>query len=384
MTDFADRIDALTIDDLRAAGSLKWTAYPGAIGAWVAEMDFGMAEPVFEAITAEVEALRTGYAPMDRRAELKAVTAEHLFARQGWQVNRNNIHWLPDVLTGLVVTMTFWSEPGSKIVVPTPCYMPFMDMPRTFGHELVQLPMLGGRDSWEFDFDGLDRVFAAGARLLVLCNPHNPIGKVYTREELERICEIVDRHDGLVFSDEIHAPLVFPGAQHISYASLNDVAAHHTVTALAASKAYNLAGLKCAQLVLTNPGHNAFYSSQGQGIPFGSAPIGMAATIAAWRSGQPWLDEVIDYLAANRRLVAERIAAVEGMHMIVPDATYMAFIDCRGLGLDDPHAHFLANGVALTDGMECGDAAHGFVRLNFAMPRPVLAEALDRMENSLR
>lgn len=384
MSDFAQRIDALTIDDLRAAGSLKWTAYPDAIGAWIAEMDFGMAEPIRRVLQTETDALRTGYAPLHLRDQLKAATSQYVADRYAWNVPATSVFWLPDVLTGLTITMNFWLERGSRIVVPTPCYMPFMDMPATFGHELVQLPMLGGVDDWGFDFDGLERAFADGAKLLVLCNPHNPIGKVYTRDELQRICEIVERHGGMVFSDEIHAPLTFPGHQHIPYASLNETAAAHTVTAMAASKAFNIAGLKCAQLVLTNPEQRRFYSTQGHGLPFEATPLGMAATIAAWQEGQPWLDEVIAYLVKNRELVVERIGAIEGMHVIAPQATYLALIDCRDLGMANPRQHFLKHGVALTDGRECGDAAHGFVRLNFATPRPVLEQALDLMEASLR
>lgn len=384
MSDFAERIDALTIDDLRAAGSLKWTTYPAAIGAWVAEMDFGLAPEIETTVRDMIDRNLTGYAPMNLRAGLKEATAGFVDSRYGWQVDAAQVHWLPDVLTGFAISMTHWLPKGSPIVVPTPCYMPFVDMPGAFGHQLVQLPMLRTETEWTMDLDGLEREFAAGAKLLVLCNPHNPIGKVYSRAELEAICEIVERHGGLVFSDEIHAPLTYPGVQHLPYAGLNEVAAGHTITAMSASKSFNLAGFKCAQLVLTNPEHQRFFTSQGHGLPYESTPMGMAANIAAFTSGKPWLDETLAYLDANRTLVTRLVAeTMPGVRLIQPDATFLALLDCRELDLDDARQHFMDAGVALTDGAECGDAGRGYVRLNFAMPRPILRQAIELMANSL-
>lgn len=385
MTDFAARVDALTIDDLRSAGSLKWTAYPEAIGAWVAEMDFGLAPAVAAALDEIVARRQTGYAPLRLRTEIKTATAEFVASRYGWQLDAQRVHWLPDVLTSLAIVMTHWLPAHSSIIMATPCYMPFVEMPGAFGHRLVQLPMAATETDWQFDLEGLDREFAAGARLLVLCNPHNPIGKVYTRPELEQICAVVERHGGMVFSDEIHAPLTFPGVRHVPYATINEVAAAHTVTAMSASKSFNLAGLKCAQMILTNDALQDFWTGQGHGLPYESTPIGMATNIAAYREGGAWLAEVLDYLAGNRRLVTELVGELmPQVRMIEPDATFLALLDCRELGLDDPRQHFLRAGVALTDGAECGDAGRGHVRLNFALPRPILRRAVEAMAGSLR
>ena len=380
MTEFADRIDALTTADLVAAGSLKWTTYPNAIGAWVAEMDFGLAPEVSAAMADIIGRQLTGYAPMPMRSEIREATAEFLASRYGWEVNTGRVHQLPDVLTGFAAIMTHWLPKGSKIIVPTPCYMPFTDMPAAFGHELVELPMLADEAGWHVDLDGLDREFAAGARLLVLCNPHNPIGKVYSPAELTEICEVVDRHGGLVFSDEIHAPLTFSGVQHQPYAALNETAAAHTVTAMSASKSFNLAGLKCAQLVLTNRDHQHHFANAGHGLPYESTPIGMAANIAAFRHGGPWLAETLDYLEGNRDLLVELVGELlPGVQVRVPDATFLAWLDVCELGLADPHRKFLDAGVALTDGAQCGQAGRGAVRFNFALPRPLLREAVERM-----
>lgn len=384
MSELAARVDGLTADDLRAAGSLKWTTYPDAIGAWVAEMDFGLAPVVVEAVEDLWRRQLTGYAPMALRAELKAATARFVASRYGWGVDEQRVHAMPDVLTALAVVMTHWLPRGSSIIMPTPCYMPFVDMPGTFGHRLVQLPMLEDEVGWRLDLAGLDKQFAAGARLLVLCNPHNPIGKAYTRDELAAVCEVVDRHGAMVFSDEIHAPLTFPGVQHVPYASLNPSAAAHTVTAMSASKAFNLAGLKCAQMVLTNDDQQRYWTSQGHGLPYESTPMGMAANVAAFRSGGPWLVEVLDYLDANRQLVTSMVGELmPGVRLHQPEATFLALLDCRALGLADPRQHFLDAGVALTDGADCGDAGRGFVRLNFALPRPILRRAIEVMADSL-
>lgn len=384
MSEFAERIDALTIEDLRAAGSLKWTTYPNTIGAWVAEMDFGLAPEIVEVLEGQLARQQTGYAPMNLRTGIPQATAEFVASRYGWSLDPQLVHSMPDVLTAFAIVMTHWLPKGSAIIVPTPCYMPFVDMPGAFGHRLVQLPMLRDNDGWTMDLDRLDAEFAAGARLLVLCNPHNPIGKVYRRDELEAICEVVERHGGMVFNDEIHAPLTYPGAQHLPYPTINEVAAAHSVTAMSASKSFNLAGLKCAQLVLTNPAQQRFITSHDHGLPYGASAMGLAANITAFRAGGAWLAEVLEYLDANRRVLVEMVGALMPQVKVSdPQGTFLALLDCTELGLDDPWQHFLAAGVALTDGADCGDAGRGSVRINFAMPRPVLRQAIEQMAASL-
>lgn len=384
MSEFADRIDALTIDDLVAAGSLKWTTYPDAIGAWVAEMDFGIAPQIAEQLSEMLSLQQTGYAPMRLRTELRQATAEFVAGRYDWQLPPEQVYWLPDVLTGLAIVMTQWLPPHSRIVVPTPCYMPFVDMPTTFGHQRIELPMVRGENNWTMDLDALAREFDAGAKLLLLCNPHNPIGKAFERAELEAICQIVEEHEGLVFSDEIHAPLSYPGIQHVPYASINESAAAHTITAMSASKSFNLAGLKCAQLILTNPEHQRFFSAQGHGLPYESSPFGMAANITAFRHGGPWFAETLQYLNENRKLFGSMLAELlPEVGYIEPQASFLAWLDCRELGLSDPRRHFLEAGVALTDGAECGVAGRGHVRFNFALPRAIMQRAIEKMAASL-
>lgn len=379
---FAERADARDAQELQEAGSLKWTAFQPADGAWVAESDFGLAAPVRKAVVDFIDKEMTGYASMNMRKELKVATAQWLDKRYGWSVPAERVHWLPDVLTGLTMMLSYL-VPDGKVIVPTPCYMPFVDIPGVCGRELIQVPMIQTEDSWEFDFESIDQAFKDGGNVLILCNPHNPIGKVVTAGEMDKITKIVDAHNGWVFSDEIHAPLVLDG-NHVPYASTSQSAAQHTVTALSASKAFNTAGLKCAQLVVTNDEQQRWMTSQGHGIIHESAPIGVVAAISAYRDGEEWLDDLVDYLRGNRDYLVEAVEKkLPGVKMIAPQSTFLAWLDVRGLGLEDPRQHFLKAGVALTDGAECGDVGKGWLRLCFGTPRPVLEQIIEKMAAAL-
>jgi cystathionine beta-lyase len=264
--------------------------------------------------------------------------------------------------------------------------MPFLTVPPTLGRQVIEVPMALDGHRHVYDLDALDAAFRAGGNLLVLCNPHNPIGRVLTREEMEAVAEVVERHCGRVFSDEIHAPLVYDGQQHVPYASLSDVTATHTVTAVSASKAWNLPGLKCAQLVLSNEADAAHWQEVGLMAEHGASNPGVVAAIAAYEEGGPWLDEVLSYLDSNRRRLGELLAErLPEIGYTPPEGTYLAWLDCRALDLDDPAAFFLEHaGVAMTDGRACGAVGAGFARYTFATPRPVLEQTVDRMAQALR
>lgn len=383
---FAARIDAQSVAQLRARGSLKWSAYPGLLPAWVAESDFGLAEPVRLALQSALDDELTGYVPLAMRTELKRACADFQAERYGWQVDPARVFWLPDVLTGLAIALNHL-VPAGPVVVPTPCYMPFMDMPRVFHRELVEVPMLRGAADWRLDLSGIDRALARGARLVVLCNPHNPIGKVYSESELLELAEVVEAHGAAVFSDEIHAPLTMPGHRHQPYAALSPVTAEHTITAVAASKAWNLAGLKCAQLILTRPTDAQAWGNAGHGIPYEASVLGTVASIAAYRQGGEWLDNELDYLEHNLQVVAELMARLlPEVPFIRPAATYLVWLDLSGFGLGaDPTAVLRERaGIALTSGSECGAVGAGHVRINCATTTAVLREIIERLAQALR
>lgn len=389
MTDSAEAFDRITLDGLRAGGGLKWTAFPDCIGAFVAEMDFGTAPAVTAALRSAVDHAYHGYLPEALLRELGRACAEWHQARYGWTVPAEHVHAVPDVLQALEIVLRHFVPAGTPVLLPTPNYMPFLPLLRMLGNPAVQVPMRLAGARWEFDYEALDAAFAAGARLAILCNPHNPIGRVYARAELQRFAEIAERHGARVFADEIHAPLVYRGHRHVPYASVSEAAAAQAVTAVSASKAWNIPGLKCAQLLLTRPGDQQLWQRIGFLAGHGTATPGVLAHIAAYREGGAWLDQVLHYLEGNRELLGRLLRELlPEVGYVEPEGTYLAWLDCRPLQPRLPlPAHRLFHRdarVALTKGEDCGDAGAGHVRLNFAMPRPLLREAVERMARAVR
>ncbi len=370
-----DRIDVAT---LRRAGGVKWSLYPDAIGAFVAEMDFGTAPPVTAALHAAVDAGGLGYLPAAVAEAMSAAYAGWSRDRYGWTVDPADVRPVADVVAALTLAIEHFGPPGTPVVLPTPAYMPFVSVPPRLGREVIEVPLTAGDT---YDLAGLDAAFAAGGALLLLCNPHNPVGRVLSATEMLAIAEVVDRYGGRVFSDEIHAPLVFPGHRHVPYASLSPLTAGHTLTATSASKAWNLPGLKCAQLVLSNDPDRAAWAEVGPLAEHGPSTLGVIATTTAYAEGGPWLAEVLDYLDGNRRLLGSLVAdLLPGVGYTPPAGTYLGWLDFRATGPAEPAAYFLEKaGVAMTDGARCGEAGRGFGRLNFALPRPVLREAVERI-----
>ena len=382
-----DEFDDITADDLREQGSLKWTKYGGdTIGAFVAEMDFGVAPPIAKALHAAVERATFGYLPPALRAGLAASCARWYERRYGWSVDPATVIPITDVLTGFTLVMEHFTRPDSPIILPTPAYMPFRSIPPRHGRRIIEVPMILDGDRYVMDLDGIDRAYRAGGHLLVLCNPHNPTGRVFTADELGGVTEVVDRHGGLVFSDEIHAPLTYPGHRHVPYASTSDTAAAHTVTATSASKAWNLPGLKCGQLIVTAALDGASAAERlGDLVEYGASTLGAIANAAAYHSGRRWLDDVLGYLNGNRLALRDLLGKfLPQIRYTPPEATYLAWLDCRDLGVADPAAFLLdAAGIAVVDGAQCGEAGRGYVRFTFATPRPILEQAVARLAQAV-
>ena len=374
----AAEFDRIDVGTLRRGGSVKWSMYPEAIGAFVAEMDFGTAPPVTAALHAAVDAAVFGYLPAGTVEHMSAAYAAWSRDRYGWAVDPVDVRPVADVVAALRLAIEHFSAPGTPVVLPTPAYMPFVSVPPQLGREVIEVPLSAGH---RYDLDALAAAFEAGGDLLILCNPHNPVGRVLTPAEMLAIAEVVDRYGGRVFSDEIHAPLVFGNARHVPYASLSPVTAAHTLTATSASKAWNLPGLKCAQVVLTSDADRETWAGIGPLAEHGAATLGVIANTAAYRSGGPWLAEVLSYLDGNRRLLGQLVAdLLPGVVYTPPEGTYLGWLDFRATGPADPAAYFLEKaGVAMTDGALCGEAGRGFGRFTFALPRPVLREAVERI-----
>ena len=401
MNSFAEIADRTTEDQLRARGSQKWSrGGPGVIGAFVAEMDFGVAPPVEAALLDVIKRADLGYLSDRARTELADACAAWQRDRYGWVVDPARVRPLPDVITGLVAAITVFSRPGSPVILPTPAYMPFLTVPGSLEREVIQVPMAtdGGRPV--LDLEGIDAAFKRGGHLLILCNPSNPVGRVYGRDELAAVAEVVEANGGRVFADEIHAPLIYPRGIHVPYASLSGATAGHTITGTAASKGWNLPGLKCAQLLLSSDRDAATWTERGSTFEHGASTPGVRATTAAYRDGGPWLDDAVAYLDGSRSFLAGLLKEhLPEVGYQPPEGTYLAWLDCRALFADpgarltgrralpadvSPAEFFLAKArVMLTDGAACGEAGRGHVRLNFATPRPILAEIVRRLANAV-
>lgn len=377
-------LDALTPDQLRERISVKYRYFPpDVLPAFVAEMDTPLAPPVAEALIAAVRRGDTGY---PTPAGLPDAFAEFAARRYGWRPDPARIRMISDVMSGMLEVLQVITEPGAAIVVNTPVYHPFFFWLPHIGRRVVQSPLRAAGHGYRLDLDRLERDFAAGAAAYLLCNPHNPTGTVFTEAELRAVADLAERYRVRVVADEIHAPLVYPGKRHVSFGSLPGDAASRAVVAVSASKAWNLAGLKAALLVA---GPDAWQDLEriSMELSYHTGILGVVASEAAFRHGEPWLSQLLGDLDRNRSLLAERLAAElpeVGYHP--PDATYLAWLDCRRLDLPgDPAETFLEYGkVAVNSGPTFGEGGEGFVRLNLAMSAERLTEAVRRMAVAVR
>jgi cysteine-S-conjugate beta-lyase len=378
--------DNVDIDRLRQRRTVKWTLYgPDVLAAWVAEMDFDVAPAVRAALVEAVDREDFGYTVGDL-SELTMACADFLAAELGWVVPPTRIFPVSDVLTGISAALGVFVAPGSPVVVPTPAYPPFFEVVELTGRAVVAAPMIVEADQDRLDLDAIDAALASGARAVLLCSPHNPTGRVFSERELAALAALVERHGARVIADEVHAPLAYPPRRHIPYATVSDAAAEHTITVTSASKAFNLAGLKCAQVVATNHDDAARWRKLRVFEVPGPTPLGVAASTAAYRDGGPWRRALVEYLDGNRRLLVQLLAAeAPGVRLRSPEATFLSWLDCSALGLDDPARFFLDQArVALSDGPPFGPGCDHHVRLNFATSRALLEQIVRSMGAAVR
>ncbi|WP_159500413.1 MalY/PatB family protein [Microbacterium sp. 18062] len=378
--------EALTPADLRRRGGAKWTTYPDALGTFIAESDFGTAPAVDRAVRERVEHASFGYSTKAERDAVGTSFSGWAADRLRWHVEPAQVGVLPEVLTSLELMLDHFSEPGTPVILPTPAYMPFFTLLRDHRREVIETPLLREGDGWMFDYEAIEGAFAAGARLFMLVNPANPTGTVFTREQLLPLVDIVDRHGGRVWADEIHAPILFDGRTHVPYASLSEAAAAHTVTATSASKGWNIPGLKCSQIVFTNPADRTLWRRAGRWRAHTVGYLGLFATIAAYDEGREWLDELTTHLQGHRALLGELIAEhLPRARHVPPQATYLAWLDLRDYGITGGLQSYLLReaGVAGTDGLLCGRDFDGFYRINFATPATILEELVARLGRAL-
>lgn len=391
--------DALTPEVMRARGSLKWVRYPEAIGAWVAEMDLGTAPAVTEVLQRAVQDASLGYTPDHLARAVRQEVARYQQQAFGWEVAEPDVSLAPDVLSVLMTLVTRHTRPGSPVIVPTPAYMPFLSLPGVVGRDCLQVRALRGRDArgnptWELDLEGIEAAMAGGGGLLVLCNPWNPwnpVGRVLSLSELDAVAALSARYGVPVFADEIHAMLVIdPGAAHTPYACRPGADPALTFTATSVSKAFNVPGLRCAQLIATGPGRAAWDADgPSRWLSHGATLLGVQAAVAALRRGLGWLETVRAYLWGTAGQVAHDLEQVPGLELTVPSGSYLAWLDCSGLegaaleAAGSPARYLLGAGVAMNDGAAFGAGYERFCRLNLAMGQGVAAQATARIAQAV-
>jgi cysteine-S-conjugate beta-lyase len=374
-------VEEVSLAELRRRTSAKWRAHPSdVLPLPVAEMDFPIAGPVAEALHAAIRRSDLGYAGPG--PELAEALAGFAAERWGWHVDPAHVALAPEVGVAAVEVLRLLVRPGDRVVINPPVYDSFFPWIVEAGCRLVEVPLLRTGDGWALDLEAMEAAFQDGARVHLLCSPHNPTGTVHPRDQLEQLAALAARYGVTVLSDEIHAPLVLPGRTHHPFLSVSPEAAAHGMVLTSTSKAWNLAGLKCAAIITADPAARRLVERLPEELPWRVGHLGVLGSIAAFREGRPWLDEVIGVLDHHRHHLAELLAArIPAIRYRPPDASYLAWLDCTGLGLgDDPSAAFLDRGrVALSPGPSFGRQGAGHARLNMGTSRQILAEAVDRM-----
>jgi cystathionine beta-lyase len=381
------------LPDRRITESLKWDAFgEDVLPMWLADMDFISPEPVIRALRDRVEHGVFGYptsSSSDQRGidRLRQIIVDRMAQLYHWDINPEDLVFIPGGVTGFNLACHSQATPGGGVLVQTPVYTPILNAPGNAGilrQEMELTHCLDG--SYSIDWKAFEAAITGQTRLFILCNPHNPVGRVFRKAELEIMAEICLRHGVVICSDDIHSDLIFSGSRHLPLASLDSQVAQNTITLIAPSKTYNLAGLACSIAIIQNEELRKNYQHSGKGLVGWVNLMGMVAAQAAYQDGQDWLDQLLIYLEANRDYLVQFVQEqLSGVRMGCPGGTYLAWLDCREAGIQgNPAEFFLQKGrVALNDGATFGQGGAGFVRLNFGCPRPMLTEALDRMRDAL-
>lgn len=373
------RFDFDTPVDRRKSGSTKWDKYEGldVIPLWLADMDFLSPPAVIKALHKRVEHGIFGYTHATE--ELITAVCDSIFKDYGWSIKPEWIVWLPGLVTGLNVTCRAIGEDGDDILTAVPVYPPFLTAPGYSRRNLKTVNLMEKDGLWTFDFDALEASITNRTRLFILCSPHNPVGRIFTRKELLTLSSICERHNLIICSDEIHCGLLLDrGKPHIPTAMLDPEIAKRTITLMAPSKTYNLPGLGCAFAIISDPQlRKNFIAPMARIVPHVNT-FGYTAALAAYTECGEWHRALLEYLRSSRDIVETAIKEIKGLSMGHVEATYLAWISTHEAGLNDPADFFERAGLGLNDGRDFGGP--GFVRLNFGCPKSTLNKALDRLK----
>ena len=364
--------------DRSHSDSVKWDKYRDRdiIPLWVADTDFPSPPAIIAALQQRIAHAVFGYSHPS--PELIEVFTHRMLERYGWRINPEWLIFLPGMVCGLNLCVRAFTAEGEGTLAPSPIYPPFRKAAKFAGRSQLSVPLRLQDRRWLLDFSAIAGQLNGKEKLLLLCNPQNPGGTVYRRQELLQQHAFAQAHELIVCSDEIHCDLLLePGGEHIPFATLNDDAAQRSITLMSPSKTFNIAGLGASMAIIPNPELRQKLVRARSGIVPEVDVLALVAAQAAYQHGQDWLDALLIYLRANRDLVTERINAMPGLLLQPIEATYLAWIDCSQLTVDNPHAFFEQAGVGLSPGLDFGDRY--FVRLNFGCRRELLIQALDRM-----
>ncbi|NWG30626.1 MAG: putative C-S lyase [Rhodocyclaceae bacterium] len=369
-------------DFVPAPDSLRWRKYAGrdVIPLWVADMDFPAPPAVVAALQSRVASGLFGYG--EPWPSLIEAVIEHCQREYGWRIEAEWLVWLPGLVPGLHLACRAVGAAGDGVFTATPVYPPFLSAPDAEQRRLLTLPLVRHEGGWGWDFAAADAILRA-ARLLLLCHPHNPVGRAWREDELWQLAALAQKHDLVVCSDEIHCDLTLNG-RHTPFAMLSPEIAARTITLMAPSKTFNLAGLGCAYAIIPDAGLRRAFRAAGHGIVPHPNVLGLTACEAALREGGAWRLQLLDTLRAHAARVEQVVNALPGLSMERVEATFLAWIDCRELGLAQPAAFFEQAGVGLSDGAAfgSGSAYAQYVRLNFGTTRPLLDAALERIREA--
>lgn len=368
--------------DRRSLPGEKWGRYAGrdVLPLWVADMDFAAPDAIIAALQQRIAHPVFGYT--DAWPSLIDAVIEGIERDYEWTIEPDWLVWLPGVVSGFNLACLAGSAPGDEVLTHTPVYPPFLAAPGNTGRTLVSSAMTDAAGRWQWDRTATEAAIGPRTRLLLLCSPHNPTGRVFDDDELSWLAQLAERHDLTVCSDEIHCGLVLDEIRrHRPIASLGKSIAARTITLMAPSKTWNIPALYCAFAIIPDAGLRLRYRQAMRGLIPQPNLLGMVAAEAAYRHGDPWRQMLLAYLRSNRATVQAAVEAMPGVKSLPPESTYLAWLDCRALPTDDPAAFFEHAGVGLSDGRPFG--MPGFVRLNFGCPRSTLDEALTRMTRAV-
>jgi len=382
MYDFDTPVDRHGTDSEKWDGCATRFGRPGLVPLWVADMDFAAPQAVVQALVERATHPVYGYTMVNDEVPYSLI--DWLDQRFDWRPAPHNIVLAPGVVPSIHAAILAFTEPGESVIVQTPVYAPFMQAVHQLGRQVVENPLrlvcTAGRLHYEMDFANLEQLAAQGARLLLLCSPHNPVGRVWREDELREILRIARRHGLVVFADEIHADLVYPGERHLPIATLAQDA-DLWLSAVAPSKTFNMPGLGLSAVVVREPLlRDKLVRVFAQWHWTAGNPFSLAGWVAAYRHGSGWLDALLDYLQRNRDDAADFVNRHwPGVQAMVPQATVLMWLDCRQTGMTDAALrHWLVEqcGLALSPGILFGQGGSGFMRLNLATPRRALMQAL--------